>query len=334
MIEKPVDVPVTWREWLIRDVWNEVKKTGETLPPIIYDGPIEVRHKKLKEKLENYRQKIEKIRAEMQSKAESDKLLIATTPKEEPPTTATVKPKSEEVVGSEQKEELKEEQPMFDYEDIGMNENITEFDFMTPEEILQFKAKEERIEKEKEEIQKKKDDYERMLKELTLKDFTDRPDQIDTIECYRAKSDSFSVDWLAPKDNNSPITSYNVYLSTKTISCDRTQLFSQQEIKSKNHQFTLVHTIEDISKRRFTFTGLDPDTCYFIRVTAVNDKGEGYQADPFMVRTAAARPLCNVYVWGSNLNSELGLSDQIIEENKDIFSNYSIKKPILNSYFN
>jgi hypothetical protein len=47
-------------------------------------------------------------------------------------------------------------------------------------------------------------------------------------------------------------------------------------------------------------------------VTALNKLGEGYQNKPVMVRTMPIdinTQAGTLYVWGSNINSEIGLTD-------------------------
>ncbi len=79
---------------------------------------------------------------------------------------------------------------------------------------------------------------------------------------------------------------------------------------------------------------MDLGTCYYAVVTAENKRGEGYKAEPLMIRTlfedldAGAG---NLYVWGSNANSELGLTDDQVTENVAFYQKYAMKK-VLRQY--
>jgi len=74
-----------------------------------------------------------------------------------------------------------------------------------------------------------------------------------------------------------------------------------------------------------TVTGLQQTTCYYLKVTAVNENGhEGYHAkEPFFIQTMDAKinNCDSLFVWGYNARSELGLSDSAIKANADSFSN-------------
>jgi len=48
-------------------------------------------------------------------------------------------------------------------------------------------------------------------------------------------------------------------------------------------------------------------------ITAVNGLGEGYKNSPLLIRTMSVdvdNEAGTLYVWGSNINSELGLTDE------------------------
>jgi hypothetical protein len=65
-------------------------------------------------------------------------------------------------------------------------------------------------------------------------------------------------------------------------------------------------------ERVYEFKNLDRATCYYVMVTADNDLGEGYKAQPLMIRTMSQdldTEVYTPYVWGNNANSEIGLSD-------------------------
>jgi len=63
----------------------------------------------------------------------------------------------------------------------------------------------------------------------------------------------------------------------------------------------------------YEFSELEPDTCYSVRVVAESDRGQGYKAKlPTLFKTAKFTELCEVYIWGNNENSEIGVTDQIV----------------------
>lgn len=109
-----------------------------------------------------------------------------------------------------------------------------------------------------------------------------------------------------------------MYLSKKTIKIG--EISSNQDHHKEEKTFSdlvKVATIDIADNVRFhEFRDLELGTCYYVVVTAVNDLGEGYKSVPFMVRTLSQnldKEAGSLYVWGSNINSELGLSeDQVL----------------------
>jgi len=76
---------------------------------------------------------------------------------------------------------------------------------------------------------------------------------------------------------------------------------------------------------------LEPNTIYYLRVFAVNAIGEGYKPDqPVFARTMedTLHEPGSLYVWGNNLSSELGLTDEQVEENKQSYKKSSMRAPI------
>jgi hypothetical protein len=144
------------------------------------------------------------------------------------------------------------------------------------------------------------------------------------------------VEWDAPSDNNSPIIRYNVYLSSKK---SRVNEIGDQPspLATEKPELRKVGVIPVEKKELFyEFLSLDLATCYYVVVTAENKHGEGYKAEPLMVRTlhedldAGAG---NLYVWGSNANSELGLSDEQVSLNVTSYVKSSMKKVLRQTAF-
>jgi hypothetical protein len=93
------------------------------------------------------------------------------------------------------------------------------------------------------------------------------------------------VEWDAPSDNNSEIIRYNVYLSTKKIRVNEIGDHPSGSDKEK-HELRKVGVIPaEKGELFFEFHSLDLATCYYVVVTAENKHGEGYKAEPLMIRT-------------------------------------------------
>lgn len=60
---------------------------------------------------------------------------------------------------------------------------------------------------------------------------------------------------------------------------------------------------------------LEPGTAYYVVVTAENKFGEGYKAVPALFMTLEQEEPLTLYVWGNNVSSELGISDEQVFEN-------------------
>ena len=144
-----------------------------------------------------------------------------------------------------------------------------------------------------------------------------------------------AISWDAPSDNNSPIQKYNVYLSSKRIHINEIRPEPQAHTKVEE-ELRKIGVITEKEDRYFEFKNLDKGTCYYVVVTAVNELGEGYKAVPTMlitlhldINTKSLSP----YVWGSNVNSEIGLSDDIVLKNISYYKKYSMNKAVRNTMF-
>jgi hypothetical protein len=58
---------------------------------------------------------------------------------------------------------------------------------------------------------------------VKLEKFEDRPDAITSIRCVYVEGCMFVIEWDAPSANNSPITQYKVYLSSKQVKINHIQ---------------------------------------------------------------------------------------------------------------
>ena len=95
------------------------------------------------------------------------------------------------------------------------------------------------------------------LKYETKKSFKDVPDEVKNVRVISASCNSIEIEWNAPADNNSKITSYTVYL------CDKKYGSEKQE------------TCQDTW---IILNGLSADSEFSINVTASNSNGEGYRS--------------------------------------------------------
>ena len=93
-----------------------------------------------------------------------------------------------------------------------------------------------------------------------------------------------------------------------------------------NHEFLEAETLEATDQKLETYfrmENLQPDSAYYLIVTAVNEHGEGYKTEvATMVRTLPieAQKTRDLYVWGSNTNSEIGLTEALVADNKAVFT--------------
>lgn len=116
----------------------------------------------------------------------------------------------------------------------------------------------EAVEKElKRRIAKKREaelinQYNAKLRDTTIENFVDRPDQINSIRILNCTTTSVEFEWDQPCANNSIIQGYSVYLNDELLAEGMLELF---------------YVLED----------LQPKTCYRLLVVATSDQGEGYK---------------------------------------------------------
>ncbi|CDW84777.1 regulator of chromosome condensation family protein [Stylonychia lemnae] len=347
------------RDKMIREIYFEQKGIHDPIVKPSYAGPFQ-------NKLPEFKKMIQKIQeSELKKQAKSDEISrklkeaqkseesIEHSPKS---TTETRKSKPQVIdyvgnMDSRDQEEIKVDprdrkqlQKLVqdgdsDDEAKRKEEEDEYFMSLTEEEKQAYREKQERIKKEKEQEFKKLEEYHKQLKQTSLKTFKDRPDAIKEIRCVHTDSDLVAFEWDEPADNNSRILRYHIYVSDFTISKDHVyqQDFSQ-EIQRKNQTFKKLDTIPNVENELFyTMTDLKPNTCYFVQVTAENELGEGYKQDqPELIMTApftVKGKKSNLYVWGSNHNSELGISDEQAKVNAGDYVKHSMKKAIKNKQF-
>ena len=148
--------------------------------------------------------------------------------------------------------------------------------------------------------------YQQKVENTTAADFKDKPDPIESIRVLQSFDDSLIIEWERPCDNGSEIILYNIYVSE---SKDNTELEVMYQTEANPEVQYPTYKIPD----------LEPNTIYYVRVFAQSGEGEGYKpAESSFIRTMDdnLNEPGSLYVWGNNSNSELGLTDEIVEENK------------------
>jgi hypothetical protein len=159
-----------------------------------------------------------------------------------------------------------------------------------------------------------------------LKTFNDVPDEIKQVFVVKSWEDFIELSWDAPDCNNKDITEYTIYRSDKTIFDIGTPDMSIQkdDENSSNHNCTKVATVKPEDKKGgfYRLEGLQPSCAYYVLVTATNELGEGYKTEtPQMVLTQVPNfsNAKNLYVWGSNRSSEIGLTEELVAKHKAFY---------------
>ena len=165
--------------------------------------------------------------------------------------------------------------------------------------------------------------FQQKLKETTKETFKDIPDEVSRIFVEQSLDTSVTISWEQPCDNNTPITQYKVYLGVLRSQDAKSQAKIAWDSVQVVNKLSDDPYFESKVETRCTVTGLFRDSCYYLKVTAVNENGEeGYHSkEPLFVKTMETKVNnCDgLYVWGYNARSELGLSDDAIELNKNDF---------------
>ena len=92
------------------------------------------------------------------------------------------------------------------------------------------------------------------------------------------------------------------------------------------HDFQLLG---ETKNTHYQLENLKSNSAYYVMVTATNEIGEGYKTEhPSIVitkRKSFDTPK-SMYVWGSNTNSEIGLTEELVEQNKKYFHQSKVIK--------
>jgi hypothetical protein len=106
------------------------------------------------------------------------------------------------------------------------------------------------------------------------------------------------------------------------------------------HAFKKISDGETNISCTFRIQDLNPSSAYYVQVKAENQYGEGYEAEkPTIILTQPAtfKSPCRLYVWGSNTNSEIGLTEELVEQNKQHYSKTEkqaiLTKPLMHTNF-
>lgn len=200
---------------------------------------------------------------------------------------------------------------------------------MTEDERAIYLASQEKIKRKRKEEFKVRQEFERQLKSTTIETFKDRPEEVKTIWVSWTESNAIGIEWIAPSDNNSPISGYHIYISQKKMTLKPTP------DEAIDHTFNKIGSSPP-TDCFFNIKELSPNTIYYVLVTAENAFGEGYKTTvPFMIRTMSQLTSATVdlYVWGNNTNSELGLQDEQVKEEESSYVKHSMRKVLKNKSF-
>ena len=121
------------------------------------------------------------------------------------------------------------------------------------------------------------------------------------------------IKWDKPESNGAPITTYRVYMSSIMARDIGTVNF--KAVNPSAHSYEMVAETTETSH---TLHIEYPDCLYYVLVTAVNSNGEGYKTPrPTMIRSQhdSIHKTSQLVVFGSNTNSEIGLSEDMVRNN-------------------
>ena len=180
---------------------------------------------------------------------------------------------------------------------------------MTPQEMIEARRKAVVKQREADQIK----EYHEKLKTTTLATFEDKPDPIESIRVVKTADNFVVIEWDKPCENNVPITCYNIYMSDDSE-------FQNVEIYDTIDPDVVPNAEEPSNDQRivqtYTVINLNPNHSYYIKVRAENALGEGYVAKfPQIIMTldSSMHKPKNLYVWGNNTSSEIGLTDELVE---------------------
>lgn len=98
--------------------------------------------------------------------------------------------------------------------------------------------------------------------------------------------------------------------------------------------------VGESKKCEYKIEDLKPNTGYYVTVTATNERGEGYKNEKpqfVMTQSASFSKTSQLYVWGSNTYSEIGLSDDFVNEHKEFYKKTEkdayLTKPLCHDQF-
>ena len=139
------------------------------------------------------------------------------------------------------------------------------------------------------------------------------PDPVTDIEVVFANHDSLEIEWKQPDSNNAKITGYKVLLSEQ---CSN----DLNGLKIVNSPAKMVAELP-ADQHVYRVTDLRASTGYHLTIVANSDIGEGYKAEPLFVMTQSEefKKDRQLYVWGSNTYSELGLSDDLVRQHPKLY---------------
>ncbi|CDW81553.1 regulator of chromosome condensation [Stylonychia lemnae] len=340
----PRENPVTMREKLIREVYFEKKGIKDENAETFWEGPIQVRIDELKRKMRVYEKNLQKLRDKYaQDQAKSNRVAQSLSD------SSSSVSEDQAIILHDQDKRNEQEELKADFEQTqsesrstssksqssfgqtllkkrmyGDTQSETDLEQMDQDQKQEYIEKLQRIKKQQQDDYLKRKQYHKELKKATLQSFKDRPDEIKDIKCIAQCKGKTTIKWIKPNENNCPITAYKIYLGQKII--HRGDYFTWMDTiddKDSNSSLSLDSEgasfieIEELSKDTLTYTfdNLDDNTGYYIKITAVNEIGEGYQGKALYVQTPSYENIsAQLFVWGSNSHSQLALLDDSIDQ--------------------
>jgi hypothetical protein len=150
------------------------------------------------------------------------------------------------------------------------------------------------------------------------------PDEITELTLLHCTPNSFAIGWNPPCSNNEAISCYNVYL----------RAHGEEEFEAIGEM--QAADAEEDGSYAYEITCLCADCFYYVFITASNTLGEGYRPKfGQMVMTMKENMYNpgNLYVWGNNESSELGLSEETIADNLTAWGKNKVPVPFKNDKF-
>lgn len=302
----------------IKDYMPKKDEVGKTPDRAAMESRIAIK----REVVDKHKRNLDKLHQRLEEW--SSQQMSGATP-EEKKDVPEEKPKPKEKKPSEAEPEDPEQE-----QESNSDEEEKMLEKLAPADRVRYLDKQLKIVKEKQLEETKMKQFHENLEQESLKTFTDVPEEIREVFTIEATGSSLKLSWDKPDENNSQITEYNIYLSSLRLSNIGSSAF---EITGGDppgtHQFSMVDQVKGdvVQDCVYDLLDLESNTGYFVMITGVNEQGEGYKTkEPCFVRTLSSHAPCDLYVWGSNTFSEIGLSEEMVAQNSTHYHHQAKKQ--------